>query len=106
MKFAHRITWNIGLNRGGVPYPPSEAIEAVKRQLDARGIDGFTVTPGTGYWQGAPEACLTVTLLVARDGFGSCAMAEGVAHDLAVELGQEAVAWAVDTLNGGGLAFS
>ncbi len=106
MEFKHRITWSIGLNRGGVPYPPSEAIEAVQRQLAARGIDGFTVTPGVGYWQGEPEDCLTVTVLVARDDFGSRALAYGVARDLARALGQEAVAWAVDTLNGGGLAFS
>ena len=106
MEFKHRITWSIGLNRGGVPYPPSEAIEAVKRQLAARGIDGFTVTPGVGYWKGEAEECLTVTVLVDWEGFGSRAAASGVAHDLAADLGQEAVAWAVDILSGGGLAFS
>lgn len=106
MEFKHRITWSIGLNRGGVPYPPSEAIEAVQRQLAARGIDGFTVTPGVGYWQGEPEDCLTIVVLVDWDGFGSRAVADGVAHDLAADLGQEAVAWAVDILSGGGLAFS
>lgn len=106
MEFKHRITWSIGLNRGGVPYPPSEAIEAVQRQLAARGIDGFTVTPGVGYWQGEAEECLTVTVLVDWEGFfGSRAAASGVAHDLAADLGQEAVAWAVDILSGGGLAF-
>lgn len=106
MKFAHRITWSIGLNRGGVPYPPSEAIEAAKRHLAARGIDGFTVTPGVGYWQGEAEECLTVTALVGWDELDSRAVADGVAFDLACELGQEAVAWAVDTLSGGGLVFS
>lgn len=105
MKFSHRITWNIGLNRAGVPYPAAEAIEAVKRQLAARGIDGFTVTPGVGYWKGEREDCLTVTVLVDWGAFGSCALADGVAHDLATDLGQDAVAWAVDTLSGGGLAF-
>jgi hypothetical protein len=113
MKFAHRITWSIGLNRGGVPYPPSEAIDAVQRQLAARGIDGFTVTPGVGYWQGDREDCLTIVVLVDWDDFGSRAvadgiahdLADGIAHDLAADLGQDAVAWAVDTLNGGGLAF-
>lgn len=105
MEFKHRITWSIGLNRGGVPYPPSEAIEAVQRQLAARGIDGFTVTPGVGYWQGEPEDCLTIVVLVDWDDFGSRAVADGVAHDLAADLGQEAVAWAVDILSGGGLAF-
>lgn len=105
MKFTYRITWGIGLNRGGTPYPAEEAIAAVTRRLAARGIDGFTVMPGTGYWKGEAEACLTVTLLVSRDGFGSRAMAFGIALDLAADLGQEAVAWAVDTLNGGGLAF-
>lgn len=105
MEFKHRITWSIGLNRGGVPYPPSEAIEAVQRQLAARGIDGFTVTPGVGYWKGEAEECLTVTVLVDWDDFGSRAVADGVAHDLAADLGQEAVAWAVDILSGGGLAF-
>ncbi len=106
MEFKHRITWSIGLNRGGVPYPPSEAIEAVRRHLAARGIDGFTVTLGVGYWKGEAEECLTVTVLVDWDDFGSRAVADGVAHDLACDLGQEAVAWAVDALNGGGLAFS
>ncbi len=106
MKFGYRITWSIGLNRGGVPYPPSEAIEAVRRHLAARGIDGFTVTPGVGYWKGEAEECLTVTVLVDWEGFGSHAAASGAAHDLAADLGQEAVAWAVDALNGGGLAFS
>lgn len=106
MEFKHRITWSIGLNRGGVPYPPSEAIEAVQRQLAARGIDGFTAMPGTGYWKGEREECLTIVVLVDWDDFGSRAVADGVAHDLAADLGQEAVAWAVDTLNGGGLAFS
>jgi hypothetical protein len=106
MKFAHRITWNIGLNRGGVPYPPSEAIDAVQRQLAARGIDGFTIMSGVGYWQGASEECLTVTVLTVWPGSWSCTVAGSVAHDLAADLGQEAVAWAVDTLNGGGLAFS
>jgi hypothetical protein len=105
MEFKHRITWSIGLNRGGVPYPPSEAIEAVKHQLAARGIDGFTVTPGVGYWQGDREDCLTIVVLVDWDDFGSRAVADGVAHDLAADLGQDAVAWAVDTLSGGGLAF-
>lgn len=115
MKFAHRITWNIGLNRGGVPYPPSEAIDAVQRHLAARGIDGFTVTPGTGYWKGEREECLTITALVAAtpkgyppEDYAYLAHVTGyaVARDLAVDLGQEAVAWAVDTLNGGGLAFN
>ncbi len=41
MKFTHRITWNIGLNRGSAPYPAAEAIEAVRDQLARRGIDGF-----------------------------------------------------------------
>jgi hypothetical protein len=105
MKFAHRITWSIGLNRGGVPYPPSEAIEAVKRQLAARGIDGFTVTPGVGYWQGDREDCLTVGVLVVWGGSWAQTVAGSIAHDLAADLGQDAVAWAVDALNGGGLAF-
>ena len=106
MEFKHRITWSIGLNRNGTPYPANEAVAAVTRQLAARGIDGFTVTPGVGYWKGEPEDCLTVTVLVAQDDLGSRAVADGVALDLARALGQEAVAWAVDILSGGGLAFS
>lgn len=105
MEFKHRITWSIGLNRNGTPYPPSEAIEAVQRQLAARGIDGFAVTPGTGYWKGEREDCLTITVLVDWDDDDSRAVADGIAFDLACELGQEAVAWSVDALNGGGLAF-
>lgn len=104
MKFTHRITWNIGLNRGAVPYPAGEAIEAASDQLARRGIDGFTVLQGVGYWQGKPEACLVVTVLV--DNPAPAAMAYGIAADLALELGQEAVAWSVDTLAAGGLAFS
>lgn len=102
MKFTHRITWNIGLNRGTVPYPASEAIEAVRYQLARRGIDGFTVVQGVGYWKGEPEACLVVTVMV--DKAAPTAMGYGVALDLAQILGQEAVAWAVDTLAAGGLA--
>lgn len=105
MKFAHRITWSIGLNRGGVPYPRNLALEAVKRQLAARGIDGFTVTPGVGYWQGDREDCLTVGVLVVWGGSWAQTVAGSIAHDLARDLGQEAVAWSVDTLSGGGLAF-
>lgn len=105
MKFDYRITWNIGLNRNGTPYPANEAVAAVTRQLAARGIDGFTVTPGVGYWKGEREECLTIVVLVDWDDFGSRAVADGVAHDLAADLGQEAVAWAVDILSGGGLAF-
>jgi hypothetical protein len=106
MEFNRRITWSIGLNRNGTPYLPSEAIEAVTRQLAARGIDGFTVTPGVGYWRGETEECLTVTVLTVWGGAWSRTVAGSIAHDLARDLGQEAVAWAVDALNGGGLAFS
>ena len=49
MKFTQRITWSIGLSRGNVIYPLSEAIEAVRVALAARGFDGFTVQHGTGY---------------------------------------------------------
>lgn len=104
MEFKHRITWNIGLNRGAVPYPAREAIEAAKRQLSLRGIDGFTVTQGVGYWQGAAEECLVVTVMV--DDPAPAAMAYGIAADLALELGQEAVAWSIDALAAGGLAFA
>lgn len=104
MKFTHRITWNIGLNRGAVPYPAAEAIEAASDQLARRGIDGFTVLQGVGYWKGEPEACLVVAVLV--DNPAPAAMAYGIAADLALELGQEAVAWSIDPLAAGGLAFS
>ena len=104
MKFTHRITWNIGLNRGAVPYPAAEAIEAASDQLARRGIDGFTVLPGVGYWKGSPEDCLAVSVMV--DNPAPAAMAYGIAADLAQILGQEAVAWSVDTLAAGGLAFA
>ena len=105
MIFTHRITWHIGLNRKGVPYPPSEAIEAASDQLARRGIDGFTVVQGVGYWQGEAEECLIVSVMVDWDGFGSRAVADGIAHDLAYDLGQDAVAWAVDALAAGELAW-
>lgn len=104
MKFTHRITWNIGLNRGAVPYPAAEAIEAASDQLARRGIDGFTVLQGVGYWKGAPEECLAVSVMV--DNPMPNAMAYGVALDLAQILGQEAVAWSIDPLAAGGLAFA
>lgn len=106
MIFTHRMTWHIGLNRKGAPYPAGEAIEAAKRQLALRGIYGFTVVQGVGYWQGEAEECLIVSVMVDWDGFSSRAVANGVAFDLAQILGQEAVAWAVDTLAAGGLAFA
>lgn len=106
MKFTHRITWNIGLNRGAVPYPAGEAIEAVRDQLARRGIDGFTVVQGVGYWKGEPEACLVVSVMLDGDTPPAAAMAYGIAADLAAVLGQDAVAWSVDTLAAGGLAFS
>lgn len=105
MIFTHRITWHIGLNCQGVPYPAGEAIEAAKRQLANRGIDGFTVVQGVGYWQGEAEECLIVSVMVDWDGFGSRAVADGIAHDLARDLGQDAVAWAVDALAAGALAW-
>lgn len=112
MKFTHRITWNIGLNRGAVPYPAAEAIEAASEQLARRGIDGFTILQGVGYWQGSPEACLVVSVMLDGDNpppawsMENHAAAYAIAADLAQILGQDAVAWSIDPLTAGGLAFA
>lgn len=107
MSFTHRVTWHIGLNRKGVPYPASVAIEAAKRQLARREIDGFTVVQGVGYWQGEAEECLIVSVMVDWDAFGAglTASAACIAYDLAYDLGQDAVAWSVDAIAAGGLAY-
>lgn len=106
MQFSHRITWYIGLNRRGVPYPAAEAIAAMQYPLRCHGIDGFTVQHGQGFWKGEPEDCLIVSVLVNWP-FSQCrASGSGIAVNLATMLEQEAVAWAVDALPAGGLAFA
>lgn len=42
-------------------------LQTVIVELAARGIDGFTVTDGIGYWKGTPELCIVVTVFADSD---------------------------------------
>lgn len=92
------IKITIGLNRGSVPYPKQEAIDALVAQFKNCAIDGFTLVDGLGYWKGSPESCLIATSVVAYSGLMAGAVADIIAGNLAALLGQECVLWTVTNL--------
>lgn len=92
------IKITIGLNRGSVPYPKQEAIDALVAQFKNCAIDGFTLVEGLGYWKGAPESCLVATSIVAYSAIMARAVADTIAGNLAALLGQECVLWSVTNL--------
>lgn len=104
--FTSKVSFVIGLNAGGVPYPESGAIKIVTEELAVHGIDGFSVSRGLGFWRGEPEDTLTVSVLV-DDDTNFPVYAERVAQVFAVRLDQECVLWAVEPLPlNGGLAYA
>ena len=68
------------------------AEKVVAPLLKDHGADGFTVTPGLGYWQGKPEECLVVTVYCNTTDPVNAA-AEVLAKEFATECAQECVLW-------------
>lgn len=98
------IKITIGLNRGAVPYPKQEAIDALVVQFKNCAIDGFTLVDGLGYWKGKPEACLVATTVVPFGRTMSATVADAIASKLAGILEQECVLWAVTELENAAFA--
>ena len=59
-----RTTWTVGLrDLAGVPIYRQDAIDAVNKILRSYCIDAYTVVDCAGYWRGAPEEALQVSVL-------------------------------------------
>lgn len=105
MDFDRNVTFIIGLvSAGGTPLLRDVVLQDIAQVLEAHGIDGFTVTEHTGYWKGAQEASISVSIL-ARYGDTIVVTASAVAKDLATACMQDCVLWSISPAIAG-LAYS
>ena len=98
--FNSKVSFVIGLNAYSRPYPESTAVKAVTEELAVHGIDGFSLTRGIGFWRGAQEDIITVSVLVTPDSVLPT-YAERIAQVLAIRLNQECVLWSIDAADAG-----
>lgn len=102
MNFQRVVNFYVGLTTNeGHLIDQLEAEKAIVETLAVAGVDGFTLTPTSGYWHGQRESSLVVTVF--------CTGAwpyPRVAAELAVRLQQEAVLVHVDDPTAARLVYS
>lgn len=93
-----KITFYIGLTtkNGSRLLPSCVMDDIVVKALATRGIDGFTVVEGWGYWQGQPEKCLVVTVFAYSESL-IVVCAKSVAQAIAAQCQQECVLYSVES---------
>lgn len=90
--FNRVTTWTVGLvTSQGEAIPSDNAIHVVGDLLAKAGFDGFTITPGIGYWKGKQEPCLVFTLCSDDNGPMTLTYAKLLAGHMARLLFQECV---------------
>lgn len=101
MKLSLKVSFFIGLStQAGDVMLEGNACHTVYQVLSRHGVDGFNVTPGTGYWKGVKESCIIVTVFTTED----CPLVDDVpqvAKTLAVRLDQESVLWQCEVVDAG-----
>lgn len=96
MNFPMQTTLMIGLNYGepagealkGKPIGYNTAMFAIKTAMADAGIEGYTLTNCTGYWQGNPEDSIKVEVF---HDYGPTDLYKNVARAIKAALHQEAV---------------
>lgn len=68
MSFCLKVELTVGLTtKLGAPVPKDIALACIVQRLADANIDGFSVLQQTGFWQGAVEESLLVTVLCDKD---------------------------------------
>lgn len=105
MDYNRNLTFTIGLTTaGGVPLSREIVLLDVVEILGRYGVDGFTVTDHTGYWQGQQEASISVSILACY-GDTVVVTAGVIARELAIACLQDCVLWSIAPTIAG-LAYS
>jgi len=98
MKTSRKINWYIGLTtKGGAILKEVETIERVVKFLKLRGVDCFSTSINTGFWEGKREQTLVITLIDSGCDFGERSIEE-IASQFAKEFNQDCVLCTIEEI--------